>query len=157
MQSSWSWSTQPSQIRMGPDFFTRRRSSNYHSMFLNHCQVEKNREGQDPHLPLFRICDVRVSRESTVACKRWKSSGSIYFVFAQYRIVSPYHCDMGIEVKFVSIESLSKPHSSQVDCNENTAVFAHCIPHTLLPLFLDGLPFCNFSLFMQFTPTGGIT
>eukprot|EP00090_Calanus_glacialis_P012013 TRINITY_DN20461_c0_g1_i1.p1 TRINITY_DN20461_c0_g1~~TRINITY_DN20461_c0_g1_i1.p1 ORF type:complete len:299 (-),score=42.69 TRINITY_DN20461_c0_g1_i1:182-1078(-) len=64
----------------------------------------------------------------SVKLKRWKSSGSIYFVFAQYRIVSPYHCDTGIEV----------------DCNENTAVFAHCFPHTLLPLFLDGLPFCDF-------------
>jgi len=64
----------------------------------------------------------------TVKLKRWKSSGSIYFVFTQYRIVSPYHCDTGIEV----------------DCNDNTAVFAHCFPHTLLPLFLDGLPFCEF-------------
>ena len=34
----------------------------------------------------------------SVRLKRWKSSGSIYFVFAQYRIVSPYHCDTGIEV-----------------------------------------------------------
>jgi len=64
----------------------------------------------------------------SVKLKRWKSSGSIYFVFAQYRIVSPYHCNTGIEV----------------DCNENTAVFAHCFPHTLLPLFLDGIPFCDF-------------
>ena len=30
--------------------------------------------------------------------KRWKSSNSIYLVFTQYRIVSPYHCDKGIEV-----------------------------------------------------------
>ena len=30
--------------------------------------------------------------------KRWKSRGSIYLVFTQYRIVSPYHCDKGIEV-----------------------------------------------------------
>ena len=36
----------------------------------------------------------------TINLKRWKSSGSIYFVFAQYRIVSPYHCDTGIEVGF---------------------------------------------------------
>jgi len=64
----------------------------------------------------------------TVNLKRWKSSGSIYFVFAQYRIVSPYHCDTGIEV----------------DCSDNAAVFAHCFPPTLLPLFLDGLPFCDF-------------
>lgn len=64
----------------------------------------------------------------TVNMKRWKSSGSIYFVFAQYRIVSPYHCDTGIEV----------------DCNDNSAVFAHCFPSALLPLFLDGLPFCEF-------------
>ena len=35
----------------------------------------------------------------SVRLKRWKSSGSIYFVFAQYRIVSPYHCDTGIEVR----------------------------------------------------------
>ena len=35
-----------------------------------------------------------------VNMKRWKSSGSIYFVFAQYRIVSPYHCDTGIEVSW---------------------------------------------------------
>lgn len=59
---------------------------------------------------------------------RWKSSSSIYFVFVQYRIVSPYHCDTGIEV----------------DCNDNSAVFAHCFPAALLPLFLDGLPFCEF-------------
>lgn len=59
---------------------------------------------------------------------RWKSSDSIYFVFAQYRIVSPYHCDTGIEV----------------DCNDNAAVFAHCFPNQLLSLFLDGLPFCEF-------------
>jgi len=64
----------------------------------------------------------------TVDLKRWKSSDSIYFVFAQYRIVSPYHCDTGIEV----------------DCNDNSAVFAHCFPHQLLSLFLDGLPFCEF-------------
>lgn len=64
----------------------------------------------------------------TINLKRWKSSGSIYFVFAQYRIVSPYHCDTGIEV----------------DCSDNAAVFAHCFPSTLLPLFLDGLPFCDF-------------
>ena len=30
--------------------------------------------------------------------KRWRSSNSIYLVFTQYRIVSPYHCDKGIEV-----------------------------------------------------------
>ena len=30
--------------------------------------------------------------------KRWKSSNSIYLIFTQYRIVSPYHCDKGIEV-----------------------------------------------------------
>lgn len=63
-----------------------------------------------------------------VHLKRWKSSSSIYFVFAQYRIVSPYHCDVGIEV----------------DCNDNSAVFAHCFPQALMPLFLDGLPFCDF-------------
>lgn len=60
--------------------------------------------------------------------KRWKSSGSIYLVFTQYRIVSPYHCDKGIEV----------------DCSDNAAVFAHCFPSPLLPLLLDGLPFCDF-------------
>lgn len=60
--------------------------------------------------------------------KRWKSSGSIYLVFTQYRIVSPYHCDKGIEV----------------DCSDNAAVFAHCFPAPLLPLLLDGLPFCDF-------------
>jgi len=60
--------------------------------------------------------------------KRWKSSGSIYLVFTQYRIVSPYHCDKGIEV----------------DCSDSTAVFAHCFPSPLLPLLLDGLPFCDF-------------
>ena len=32
----------------------------------------------------------------------------------------------------------------QVDCNDNSAVFAHCFPSALLPLFLDGLPFCEF-------------
>merc|ERR1711997_1266035 len=60
--------------------------------------------------------------------KRWRSSNSIYLVFTQYRIVSPYHCDKGIEV----------------DCSDNTAVFAHCFPSPMLPLLLDGLPFCDF-------------
>ena len=27
--------------------------------------------------------------------RRWQTSGSIYFVFTQYRIVSPYHCNTG--------------------------------------------------------------
>ena len=48
----------------------------------------------------------------SVKLKRWKSSGSIYFVFAQHKIVSPYHCDTGIEVELVLVESFSKPHSS---------------------------------------------
>ena len=43
------------------------------------------------------------------------------------RIVSPYHCDTGIEV----------------DCNDNSAVFAHCFPSALLPLFLDGNDGCD--------------
>ena len=30
--------------------------------------------------------------------RRWQTSGSLYFVFTQYRIVSPYHCNTGIEV-----------------------------------------------------------
>jgi len=64
----------------------------------------------------------------SVKLQRWKTSGSIYFVFTQYRIVSPYHCNTGIEV----------------DCSDNTAVFAHCFPHTLLQMFLDGIPFCDF-------------
>ena len=37
----------------------------------------------------------------SINLKRWKSSGSIYFVIAQYRIVSPYHCDTGIEVSIL--------------------------------------------------------
>ena len=32
--------------------------------------------------------------------KRWRSSNSIYLIFTQYRIVSPYHCDKGIEVSY---------------------------------------------------------
>ena len=44
-----------------------------------------------------------------------------------FRIVSPYHCDTGIEV----------------DCNDNSAVFAHCFPSALLPLFLDGDDGCD--------------
>ena len=39
------------------------------------------------------------SKKSCLTLRRWKSSSSIYFVFVQYRIVSPYHCDTGIEVK----------------------------------------------------------
>ena len=31
--------------------------------------------------------------------RRWQTSGSLYFVFTQYRIVSPYHCNTGIEVR----------------------------------------------------------
>ena len=34
----------------------------------------------------------------SVNLKRWRSSNSIYMVFTHYRIVSPYHCDKGIEV-----------------------------------------------------------
>ena len=41
-----------------------------------------------------------------VDLKRWKSSDSIYFVFAQYRIVSPYHCDTGIEVILFFMNSI---------------------------------------------------
>ena len=80
----------------------------------------------------------------TINLKRWKSSGSIYFVFAQYRIVSPYHCDTGIEVSMVTIQEYINTDHNKVDCSDNTAVFAHCFPSTLLPLFLDGLPFCDF-------------
>ena len=43
---------------------------------------------------------------------RWKSSSSIYFVFVQYRIVSPYHCDTGIEV-------ISKTRSSRIWYNDS--------------------------------------
>jgi len=64
----------------------------------------------------------------SVNLKRWRSSNSIYMVFTHYRIVSPYHCDKGIEV----------------DCSDNNAVFAHCFPSAMLPLLLDGLPFCDF-------------
>ena len=76
------------------------------------------------------IAQWHAESNSSVAVKlqRWKTSGSLYFVFTQYRIVSPYHCNTGIEV----------------DCSDNTAVFAHCFPHTLLGMFLDGVPFCDF-------------
>jgi len=88
------------------------------------------------HLPGYvmygfeEIAQWHAESNSSIAVdlKRWKSSDSIYFVFAQYKIVSPYHCDTGIEVA----------------CNENSAVFAHCFPQKLLSLFLDGLPFCEF-------------
>lgn len=88
------------------------------------------------HLPGYvmygfeEIAQWHAESNSSIAVdlRRWKSSDSIYFVFAQYKIVSPYHCETGIEVA----------------CNENSAVFAHCFPHKLLSLFLDGLPFCEF-------------
>ena len=35
----------------------------------------------------------------SVNLKRWRSSNSLYMVFTHYRIVSPYHCDKGIEVR----------------------------------------------------------
>lgn len=60
--------------------------------------------------------------------RRWQTSGSIYFVFTQYRIVSPYHCNTGIEV----------------DCDDRSSVFARCFPASLLPLFMDDFPFCEF-------------
>ena len=41
----------------------------------------------------------------SVNLKRWKSSSSIYMVFTHYRIVSPYHCDKGIEVSHVPEKS----------------------------------------------------
>ena len=46
------------------------------------------------------IAQWHAESNSSVAVKlqRWKTSGSIYFVFTQYRIVSPYHCNTGIEV-----------------------------------------------------------
>ena len=60
----------------------------------------------------------------TVKLKRWKSSGSIYFVFTQYRIVSPYHCDTGIEVvNEGSSDVLLFDLILQVDCNDNTAFY----------------------------------
>ena len=34
--------------------------------------------------------------------------------------------------------------TAKVDCSDDTAVFAHCFPHTLLGMFLDGIPFCEF-------------
>ena len=37
---------------------------------------------------------------------------------------------------------------TQVDCNDNSAVFAHCFPSALLPLFLDG---SNISFLTFFT------
>ena len=64
----------------------------------------------------------------SVKLQRWKTSGSIYFVFTQYRIVSPYHCNTGIEV----------------DCDDRSSVFARCFPASLLPLFMDDFPFCEF-------------
>ena len=36
----------------------------------------------------------------SVNLKRWRSSNSLYMVFTHYRIVSPYHCDKGIEVSY---------------------------------------------------------
>jgi len=60
--------------------------------------------------------------------RRWQTSGSLYFVFTQYRIVSPYHCNTGIEV----------------DCDDLSTVFARCFPTTLLHLFMDDFPFCDF-------------
>ena len=43
--------------------------------------------------------------------KRWRSSNSLYMVFTHYRIVSPYHCDKGIEVSGgESITQSSKYH-----------------------------------------------
>lgn len=91
------------------------------------------------------IAQWHAESNSSVAVKlqRWKTSGSIYFVFTQYRIVSPYHCNTGIEVSQIL---LYHPNSlyDQVDCSDNTAVFAHCFPHTLLGMFLDGIPFCEF-------------
>ena len=42
----------------------------------------------------------------SVKLQRWKTSGSIYFVFTQYRIVSPYHCNTGIEVGLIILKYL---------------------------------------------------
>merc|ERR1712222_127169 len=76
------------------------------------------------------IAQWHAESNSSVAVKlqRWKTSGSIYFVFTQYRIVSPYHCNTGIEV----------------DCDDRSPVFARCFPASLLPLFMDDFPFCEF-------------
>jgi len=66
----------------------------------------------------------------TVNLKGWKSSSSIYFVLMQYWRVPPYHCNAGLEV----------------DCSDGTELFPYCFPQMLLPLFLDGLPFCELKL-----------
>ena len=39
--------------------------------------------------------------------KRWRSSNSLYMVFTHYRIVSPYHCDKGIEVSGIESKTQS--------------------------------------------------
>ena len=41
----------------------------------------------------------------SVNLKRWRSSNSLYMVFTHYRIVSPYHCDKGIEVSGFKLSS----------------------------------------------------
>ena len=55
----------------------------------------------------------------SINLKRWRASNSIYMVFTHYRIVSPYHCDKGIEVSPV----LDKQAGH--DCKIFT-IFQHC-------------------------------
>ena len=156
MPLSWSWCTSLSWTRTGRGFSTRRRSTSCHSTCRSRCPatsctaLRRSRSGtpsltllwplgsdhtlRAEAVDLFTLslnpCGHRTNCVGKCHCRlpRWRTSGSIYFVFAQYRIVSPYHCNTGIEV----------------DCSDNTAVFAHCFPHTLLNMFLDGIPFCDF-------------
>ena len=57
--------------------------------------------------------------------------------------LSLQHWDRGKSTQLLLLKSPQNLYD-QVDCSDNTAVFAHCFPHTLLGMFLDGIPFCEF-------------
>jgi len=60
--------------------------------------------------------------------KKWQKNDSIYLAFSQYTKVEPYHCNTGVEV----------------ECDQDFSDFARCFPQSMLPLFLENYPFCEF-------------
>ena len=65
--------------------------------------------------------------------RRWQTSGSLYFVFTQYRIVSPYHCNTGIEVR----------HLLNIHSNGHTSLVPEFVFVLLYVLYLSYSIFSN--------------
>ena len=96
---------------MRQDFSTRKKSFQCLNMFQVHWQVVSTRWecmncGWPPSTPGYVLYGfeemaqwhAESNTSLSLQLKRWRSSNSLYMVFTHYRIVSPYHCDKGIEV-----------------------------------------------------------